>query len=90
MAEIENSARVRTARLALDAGPQPDKIAADVAEYAAARAGTYVTPAMVQRRVRIGFARAARELDRLADAGAVGKPDSRGRYPVPSSPREGE
>jgi DNA segregation ATPase FtsK/SpoIIIE-like protein len=55
-------------------------------KYIAERAGSYVTAAMVQRRVRVGYARAACELDLLAAAGVIAPFDADGRYAVPSRP----
>jgi hypothetical protein len=37
---------------------------------------------VIQRRVRVGFAKAGRLLLLLSDYGITGAPDSRGRYPV--------
>jgi len=51
--------------------------------YLAERAGSYVTAGMVQRKVRVGYARAAYLLDALARDGEIGQPDSKGRYAVP-------
>jgi DNA segregation ATPase FtsK/SpoIIIE-like protein len=42
---------------------------------------------MVQRRVRVGYAKAARLLDDLAETGVVMPPDGKGRYAVPSIPQ---
>ena len=54
--------------------------------YLAERAGGYVTAPMVQRKVRVGYARAAYLLDALARDGEISDPDSRGRYTVPPAP----
>jgi hypothetical protein len=63
--------------------PAPDRITEDTRAYVSTRAGGHVTAVMLQRRVRIGFVRAARELNRLADDHAIGMPDAKGRYTVP-------
>jgi hypothetical protein len=57
-----------------------------LAEYLAERAGGYVTAAMVRRRVRVGYARAMTELNRLADEHVISTPDSKGRYTVHRAP----
>jgi hypothetical protein len=78
------------ARRGLDATqkpqPAPDRITEDTRAYVATRAGGYVTAAMVQRRVHIGWARAATVLNQMADGGEISLPDSKGRYTVPHAP----
>lgn len=63
-----------------------EQVKRHLADYLAERAGSYVSAAMVQRKIRVGFARAVDELNRLADVGVIGMPDSRGRYTVPKTP----
>lgn len=52
----------------------------DAARFAATR--TEIGPSDVQRRVRAGFATAARLVHLLEDAGILGPPTAKGRYPV--------
>lgn len=59
-----------------------DRITEDTKAYIATRAGSFVTASLVQRHVRIGWARAATELNRLADDHVISMPDSKGRYTV--------
>ena len=61
------------------------QIERSLGEYVAERAGSYLTAAMVQRRVRVGYARAACELDRLAREGVIAPFDANGRYAVPAA-----
>jgi DNA segregation ATPase FtsK/SpoIIIE-like protein len=65
-----------------------EQVRQSLSRYVATRAGSFVTASQVQRNIRIGYARAARELDRLAAAGMVGPFDADGRYPVPHVPAE--
>jgi hypothetical protein len=72
---------------AVTEAPQPAEPLADTtARYVATRVGSYVTASMVQRHVRVGFAKAASLLQGLADAGAI-EPGSKGRYTVLSAPK---
>ena len=63
-----------------------DRITEDTKAYVATRAGTFVTGSLVQRHVRIGFARAVTELNQMADDRLIGMPDAKGRYTVPHVP----
>lgn len=63
-----------------------DRITKDTKAYVATRAGTFVTGSLVQRHVRVGFARAVTELNQMADDRLIGMPDTKGRYAVPHAP----
>lgn len=58
----------------------------DAARFAATR--TEVGPSDVQRRVRVGFATAARLVHLLEDAGILGPPTAKGRYLVTAGAAE--
>lgn len=45
-------------------------------------AAQYANPALIQRKVRLGFAKAGRLFLLLADYGVIGLTENRGRYPV--------
>jgi len=60
-----------------------EQVRRSLAAYLAERAGGHVTAAMAQRKVRVGYARAAYLLDALARNEEIGLPDPRGRYAVP-------